>query len=381
MKNKGVYIFDLILFLFIIALKFVFINHFASYSNMANAIFWIISLVAFIKLVGIKRDNSVVKSNVTQIVFISIILFVLLSFLSGLYFGFLRNSYSLALVSIIKNIYSVAIMIVAEEYIRGITINVCVKDKKPVYILTLLYVVLDVTLLLGPTSANNIRRLFVFITTVGLPSVARNVLSTYLTFTVSKVPGMILRLFFSLYIYVFPIFPNLGDYLNSVIGIMIPYLIYFISSGMIYKSLDKRVAPIKKNLWYLNIPLLIMMLFLVALVSGIFRYQIMAIGSGSMEPEIYRGDAIIFEKVKTEEEKNALVEGTIIVFRHSGVYITHRIVEIEEVNGTRVYQTKGDNNANVDAFKVENSDIVGVTKAKIKYIGLPTLWIQDLFNR
>lgn len=381
MKNKGVYIFDLILFLFIIALKFVFINHFASYSNMVNAIFWIVSLVVFIKLVGLKRDNSVVKSNVTQIVFIAIILFVLLSYLSGLFFGFLRNSYSLALPSIIKNSYAMAIMIVAEEYIRGIAVNVCVKDRKPIYILTLLYIVLDVTLLLGPTSANNMRRLFVFITTIGLPSMARNILSTYLTITVSKVPGLVLRLFFSLYIYIFPIFPNLGDYINSVIGIMLPYLIYFVSSGMIYKSLDKRLPPIKKNLWYLNIPLLIVMLFLVALVSGIFRYQIMAIGSGSMEPEIYRGDAIIFEKVKTEEEKNALEEGMVIVFRHSGVYITHRIVGIEEVNGTRVYQTKGDNNANVDAFKVENNDIVGVTKAKIKYIGLPTLWIQDLFNR
>lgn len=381
MKNKGVYIFDLILFLFIIALKFVFIDHFASYSNMVNAIFWIISLVAFIKLVGLKRDNSVVKSNVTQVVFIAIILFVLLSYLCGLYFGFLRNAYSLTLPSIIKNIYSMAIMIVAEEFIRGIAVNVCVKDRKPIYILTLLYIILDVTVLLGPNSANNIRRLFIFITTVGLPSVARNVLSTYFTITVSKVPGMVLRLFFSLYVYIFPIFPNLGDYIDSVVGVLIPYIIYFVSSGMIYKSLDKRVPPIRKNLWYLNIPLLIVLLFLVALVSGMFRYQIMAIGSGSMEPEIYRGDAIIFERVKTEEEKNALEEGMVIVFRHSGVYITHRIVGIEEIDGTRVYQTKGDNNKNVDAFKVENSDIVGITRTKIKYIGLPTLWIQDLFNR
>lgn len=381
MKNKGVYIFNLILLLFIITLKFVVIDHFANYYGIVNAIFWIVSLAFFVKMVGIKRDNSVVKSNVTQVVIISILLFILLSFLSGLFFGFLRNAYSLKPMSIIKNIYSLAIMIVAEEYIRGIVNNVCVKDKKPLYILTILYIILDAVLLLGPESTSSIYSLFVFITTLGLPIIARNVLSTYLTYHVSKVPGMILRLFYSLYIYIFPIFPNFGNYIESVIGILVPYLIYFVSSGMVHKAMDKRVAPIRRNLWYINIPLVIILLFVVALVSGLFKYQIMAIGSGSMEPIIYRGDAIVFEKITTEDDKNELEEGTVIVFKHNGVYITHRITRIEMVDGVRIYQTKGDNNEKEDAFKVENDDIVGVTQFKIKYIGFPTLWIQDLFNK
>lgn len=381
MKNKGVYIFNLILLLFIITLKFVVIDHFANYYGIVNAIFWIVSLAFFVKMVGIKRDNSVVKSNVTQVVIISILLFILLSFLSGLFFGFLRNAYSLKPMSIIKNIYSLAIMIVAEEYIRGIVNNVCVKDKKPLYILTILYIILDAVLLLGPESTSSIYSLFVFITTLGLPIIARNVLSTYLTYHVSKVPGMILRLFYSLYIYIFPIFPNFGNYIESVIGILVPYLIYFVSSGMVHKAMDKRVAPIRRNLWYINIPLVIILLFVVALVSGLFKYQIMAIGSGSMEPIIYRGDAIVFEKITTEDDKNELEEGTVIVFKHNGVYITHRITKIEMVDGVRIYQTKGDNNEKEDAFKVENDDIVGVTQFKIKYIGFPTLWIQDLFNK
>ncbi len=381
MKNKGVYIFDLILFLFIIALKFVILNHFADYYGIVNTAFWLISLVIFVKIWGLRRDNSVIKSNITQIVIISTLLFILLSYLSGLYFGFLKNAYSLTLVSIFKNVYPIAVMIIAEEYIRGIACHACVKDKRPLYVLTFLYILLEIVILLGPDSTSSLSHFFVFVTTLGLPIIARNVLCTYLTYHVSKVPGMILRLFYSLYVYIFPIFPNLGDYISSVVGILIPYIIYFISSGMIYKSLDKKVAPIKKNLWYVNIPLTIVLLFIVILVSGLFRYQIMAIGSGSMEPIIYRGDAIVFEKLSTEEEKNALVEGTVIVFKHNGVYITHRITEIEKVNGTRVYQTKGDNNDVEDAFKVENSDIVGITRATIKYIGLPTLWIQDLLNK
>ncbi|MDE6141884.1 MAG: signal peptidase I, partial [Bacilli bacterium] len=149
----------------------------------------------------------------------------------------------------------------------------------------------------------------------------------------------------------------------------------------VYKSMDRRVAPIKRNLWYINIPLLILLLFVVSLVSGLFKYQIMAIGSGSMEPIIYRGDAIVFEKVKTEDDRNEIEEGTIIVFKHNGLYITHRVTKIEMVDGARIYQTKGDNNEKEDAFKVEDDDIVGVTRFKVKYIGFPTLWIQDLFNK
>lgn len=381
MKNKGVYIFNLILFLFIIALKFVFINHYASYYGIVNAAFWIISAGIFIKIWGLRRDNSVIKSNITQIVIISCLLFILLSYLSGLYFGFLRNAYSLTLISILKNIYSIAIMIIAEEYIRGIVVNTCVKDKRPLYVLTFLYILLEIVILLGPDSTNSLSAIFIFITTLGLPIIARNVLCSYLTYHVSKVPGIVLRLFYSLYIYIFPIFPNLGDYVNSVLGILIPYIIYFISSGMIHKSMDKKVAPIKKNLWYINIPLIVVLLFIVALVSGLFRYQIMAIGSGSMEPIIYRGDAIVFEKLKTEEEKNTLVQGTVIVFKHNGVYITHRISSIDYVDGARVYQTKGDNNDVEDAFTIDNSDIVGVTKATVKYIGYPTLWIQELLGK
>lgn len=381
MKNKGVYIFNLILFLYIIILKFLVLNHFSNYYKVVNAIFWIISLIVIGKLLGIKKDNSIVKSNVTQITIIVIIIYVFLSTLSGLIFGFLKNSYSLSISSIIKNIYSLAIMIVAEEYIRGAITNSCVKDTKPLLILTILYILLDLVLVFGAENVSSLYKLFIFISTIGLPIVARNILCTYLTYNISKVPGMILRLFFSLYIYIFPLFPDLGDYLNSIIGLIIPYLIYFLTSGIINKALDKRVKPIRKNLWYLDIPLIIALLFLISLVTGLFKYQIMAIGSGSMEPLIYRGDAVIFEKIKTEEEKLNLKEEMIIVFEHDGMYVTHRIVSIEDVNGMRVYQTKGDNNKSNDNFKVYDKDIVGITKMRVKFVGLPTVWIQDLLNR
>ena len=99
-----------------------------------------------------------------------------------------------------------------------------------------------------------------------------------------------------------------------------------------------------------------------------------------MEPIIYRGDAIVFEKI-TDDLKNNLEVGTVIIFRNNGNYITHRIMSITESNGSIIYKTKGDNNIAEDDFDVYENDLVGIVRYNVKYIGFPTLWFQELINR
>ena len=52
----------------------------------------------------------------------------------------------------------------------------------------------------------------------------------------------------------------------------------------------------------------------------------------------------------------------------------------KNVNGEYRYFTKGDANKEIDPGYVTKKDIVGVTKFKIKYLGYPTLWVQDIFS-
>ena len=51
-----------------------------------------------------------------------------------------------------------------------------------------------------------------------------------------------------------------------------------------------------------------------------------------------------------------------------------------KINNVYQFITKGDANENIDNGYRKNSDISGIVKFKIKYIGLPTLWLRSLFE-
>ena len=99
-----------------------------------------------------------------------------------------------------------------------------------------------------------------------------------------------------------------------------------------------------------------------------------AIGSDSMNPIYYRGDAVIYKEKKIEEIK----EEDILVFNYNGAIITHRVVNIITKDGKIYFQTKGDNNNDVDLNLVDSTKVYGVVNYIVKYIGYPTIWIQDL---
>ena len=61
--------------------------------------------------------------------------------------------------------------------------------------------------------------------------------------------------------------------------------------------------------------------------------------------------------------------------------IVHRIVEIEIINGTAYYYTKGDANEDRDAGYITSANIVGTVNYKLPAFGYPTLWIRSLFKR
>ncbi len=380
MKDKSIYIYELILFAFIVIFKFLYNGILSQFYEITIILFFVVSLIVLVNIFGIRKNRTMVVSNAIQISIIITMLYFLLTYLSGLLLGFLRNSYSLNLLSILKNTIYLIVMIVSEEIIREMIASRCRAKKKPLVILTALYILLDFVLVFNINNVNTNIKLFIFISNTLLPIIARNVLCSYLAYKVGSIPGLIYRLAITIYPYLLPIFPDLGYYISSVLGILVPYIIYFFISKLIKDNEKKGISPIRKNIWYVNIPLAFVLIFVVVLVSGFFKYQIMAIGSGSMEPIIRTGDAVIFEKYKNEEKKDANI-GDVLVFIHNGKYITHRIVDkYSNDEGELVYQTKGDNNRDNDNFLVYQSDVVGIVKLKINYIGLPSLWIQNLFR-
>lgn len=96
-----------------------------------------------------------------------------------------------------------------------------------------------------------------------------------------------------------------------------------------------------------------------------FQINSFVVISGSMEPTLKINDLIF--NIKADESK--LQEGDIISFYEENNVVTHRINSIVHEDGKTYYETKGDNNPNVDEKMTEYKNIVGKYIFKIPKVG------------
>jgi signal peptidase I len=96
----------------------------------------------------------------------------------------------------------------------------------------------------------------------------------------------------------------------------------------------------------------------------IMGYKPLTILSNSMQPTFDAGDIILVNvDVKPKE-------GDVITYKHpDGVLVTHRAVRTFEKDGTTFFETKGDNNQQVDDVIISRENIVGVQKKIIPNLG------------
>ncbi len=95
------------------------------------------------------------------------------------------------------------------------------------------------------------------------------------------------------------------------------------------------------------------------------NFRILVVRSGSMEPAIKTGSLVF---VRPSEEYNV---GDIITFNKINTKepVTHRIKQIEEVDSTKIYTTKGDANNTLDLDKILGGQIIGKVFSHISYLG------------
>lgn len=249
-----------------------------------------------------------------------------------------------------------------------------------IYSLTIIIILFNIVLNLKTNTLNSLYEIFVFVCTIVFPIIANDLLGSYMACNYGFLPAVTYRLAINLYLYIVPITANLNDYLYSIINIAIPFTIYLLLKRFLNITKDNKKN--KKNerkteLNFIIVPIIIVLTVVIILVSGIFRYQMIAIASNSMTPIYERGDAIIFDK----GEKDSIKIGDIIVFKKDDKIISHRVVKIKENSNKRYFYTKGDANLSNDEGQTTEDEILGVVKNVIKYIGYPTVWINELFGR
>ena len=295
-----------------------------------------------------------------------------------MFLGFIITPYNKELLSIFKNITPLIIIISLKEIFRY---TVCSKtdNKFTLSFLIIALIVFDIFFVIDSYDLKSVLGIFEVITCLVIPSIANNILLTFISKKSGFIPPILFGLFTTLYIFIIPIVPDLGIYLESIVKLVLP-VILFLRINTLFGKNNFRIDRTKifYKVFFTTF-LVAILLFLVVLISGVFRYYMMAIGSNSMHNTINKGDAVIIKKLK-EKEIYKIKKGDILVYKHDSKIIVHRIVEINMQTNNTTYVTKGDNNDTKDNWIIEKYDIIGIVKNKISYIGYPSVWLKEKFK-
>lgn len=379
MKKSNIYskIIYVLILLYICLSLTIFLPHIrATYYNYINPIFWL--LLSIISFIIFKNDHTKkrYKYDYLQIVIISVIIYLIVFYLFGLITGYNTLPYNHTIIGIIKNVWSYVTILFFQEYIRSVLINRSGNSKLLLIIITGIFALLNIINLTYGITIMDISDIFKITFTIIIAEIAKSLLLTYLTYKSDYIPSMVYAISLQLIIYIMPITTDLNWFLEGTFKLILPFIIYLACNS--FNSKKEPIKSKRKKIYISLTPLLVLIIPLIILVSGVFKYQIIAVVSNSMVPIYRRGDAIIFEHLKEEEEKDKLKVGDIIVFKKNDAYILHRIDRIEATAaGNKKYITKGDNNKGVDEGYITNENIVGVYKLKIYMIGYPSVWLQE----
>lgn len=376
--------FNKILILEIILLIFLLFNSFVF--KIANM--YVISgimlpfLILMIVLNGFEKDNYRYKKDVLLNIIIFLLMYYFITYFLGLFSGFVKSSYSLSFINIIKNTFPVIALILISELMRYVLFNKTKRNLPCLIIGCLLFVMVDVNTMVHIYDVKTALGITKMICLVVFPSITKNIFLTYLTMKVGYKNGIIYRLITEISTYLLPIFPDFGEYINVLLKTVLPIAIMARLNNMfnyysVRKIKDSRYNSRKLVLYSV---ITFALLTIVLLTSGLFTYQALTIGSGSMSPAIEKGDVIILKGMKNEEARK-IKKGDVLVYNHDNKIIVHRVIKKSNNGETISFKTKGDYNNAKDSWTVKQEDVIGIVKFRIRWVGMPTVALNELLNK
>lgn len=344
------------------------------FKNDLQIIFLFVSFVALYSVFRLDIRNDFKYRQTLKTIMICLLFYFILIYVGGLFTGFAKTIYSFGFTNLIYNIIPTLIYIVLMEFIRSIYINRSNNNKIIIVLSCIVFIIYDSFSKFYLYNLSVSDDLYEYIGLVILVSIARNIFLSILCSKSNVINCIIYRIITELYIFVVPIVPNFGPYINSVLEITLPLII-----GLILMSPSKRILPspnMTKRGRISSIVVVSILLLIILLNSGLIKYQMFVIGSNSMNPYIYRGDVIIARRTNSKEIKQ-IKKGEILVFRYDKKIVSHRVYKIITRNNKLYFRTKGDNNDQVDDNLAKESDVIGTVSFRIKYIGLPSIWLRE----
>ena len=340
------------------------------------AIILLVFMVITVKLIKSEKMNLTSNKQIAFLFGGMGIIYVAIIYFLGMITGFYSSTVKLSIWSIINYIIPYIVIIISAEVIRK---TVLLKESKYSKIIILIAtVMLDVILTTNIYNLKTAKDYFTVISFVIFASIANNLLFNYMIIKHRNMKAIIIyRLITTLYVYIIPITPDIYIFLESIIRMVIPYLIYIIIENTFNKRPQLMTIKERKKSRIITVIVCIIIGFIVMLVSCKFAIGALVIGSGSMTGTIDKGDIIVYERYGKNE---SVKTGDIIIFRSDDLKIVHRVIDQKLMGEETRYYTKGDANQKQDDGYRTSKDVIGQVKFKIPYIGYLTLWVNNLIG-
>lgn len=323
---------------------------------------------------GLKVRNTVIQLAVMVGVF-QLVLYLI----GGLFSSFGRSPYSFAPTGILTNLLYVGSMLVGMELSRAWLVNRLGK-KRP--FLALAFVAVLYTLLALPLArVMGIRPELQSITYVNstiLPTLAESMLASFLALLGGPLAAIAYRGILQAFWWFSPILPDLPWAFKGIIGVMVPIVGLAVANTL--RTPRPKPARARRERegsltgWVVTTVIAVAIIWFAV---GLFPLRPVTIISGSMRPALEVGDVVIVAKVSPD----VIRPGDILHYREApGITAMHRVIEIQELDGRKVFITQGDANAEPDADPVLPGNVVGRAVFSIPRIGWASIAIREFFR-
>ncbi|MEW6180659.1 MAG: signal peptidase I [Chloroflexota bacterium] len=212
-----------------------------------------------------------------------------------------------------------------------------------------------------------------------LPLLAEGLLAALLVWLGGPLPAIAYRAVWLLFEWLSPILPDLNWLLTAFIGTLVPLFGFFYLQNSLPaeaaagQEAEKPAAQSTSlnSWWWVAVFLVVAFWFN----AGLFGVRPYVVSGYSMKPTFVAGDLVIITRVDPAEVQ----VGDVIQFRRANSYIVHRVIEIREENGRRVFITQGDNN-NVADEPVPQEIVEGKVIRYIPQVGWPIIGLKKVIQ-
>ena len=195
--------------------------------NYLLVLFLFLSLCLYKIFFDFEKDKHRNTKDIIMYLIIYLLIIFIIYYAIGLITGYVKIPSYYNWYGLITFITPTALVIIISEFLRYQLLRKSEGNFKLIIITTILFILVDITNAIYYADFSSAYYVMAFIGLTLLPSIGKNIFSTYTSIHTGYKPALILNLSIGLYKYLLPIIPNLNEYLQSMFSLIVLTLLTF----------------------------------------------------------------------------------------------------------------------------------------------------------